>query len=215
MNCGYIHRAHGCSPQLAWSFCTEVLFTHHYQKVQRRRKAASGRTDTDPTESPTKKRRTMGENIRRVLSCGCIDDLKTSDSDDPNSPEGQASRQEMSEMLNRHVRRQEERLAKQEERLASTRRVQSSIEALNRDVTAFKRFDKSPPPYVTPPSSNIAQSEMPPSMPRLLPIRKPEFEGSSYVSDSAGRTSGRTVYPQAPLAESPVPQPGYTLDGPP
>ena len=22
MNCGYIHRAHGCSPQLAWSFCT-------------------------------------------------------------------------------------------------------------------------------------------------------------------------------------------------
>ena len=215
MNCGYIHRAHGCSPQLAWSFCTEVLFTHHYQKVQRRRKAASGRADTDPTESPTKKRRTMGENIRRVLSCGCIDDLKTSDSDDPNSPEGQASRQEMSEMLNRHVRRQEERLAKQEERLASTRRVQSNIEALNRDVTAFKRLDKSPPPYVTPPSSSIAQSEMPPSMPRLLPIRKPEFEGSSYVSDSAVRTSGRAVYPQAPLAESPVPQPGYTLDGPP
>ena len=215
MNCGYIHRAHGCSPQLAWSFCTEVLFTHHYQKVQRRRKAASGRTDTDPTESPTKKRRTMGENIRRVLSCGCIDDLKTSDSDEPSSPAGQASRQEMSEMLDRHVRRQEERLAKQEERLASTRRVQSNIEALNRDVTAFKRFDKSPPPYVTPPSSNIAQSEMPPSMPRLLPIRKPEFEGSNYVSDSVGRTSGRTVYPQAPLAESPVPQPGYTLDGPP
>ena len=149
------------------------------------------------------------------LVCGCIDDLKTSDSDDPNSPEGQASRQEMSEMLNRHVRRQEERLAKQEERLASTRRVQSNIEALNRDVTAFKRLDKSPPPYVTPPSSSIAQSEMPPSMPRLLPIRKPEFEGSSYVSDSAVRTSGRAVYPQAPLAESPVPQPGYTLDGPP
>ena len=32
MNCGYIHRAHGCSPHLAWSFCTEVLFTHTLSK---------------------------------------------------------------------------------------------------------------------------------------------------------------------------------------
>ena len=109
MNCGYIHRAHGCSPQLAWSFCTEVLFTHHYQKVQLRRKTASGRTDTDHTESPIKKRRTMGENIKRVLSCGCIDDLRPSDSDEElrNSPADQATRQEMSEILNRQVRRQE------------------------------------------------------------------------------------------------------------
>ena len=227
MNCGYIHRAHGCSPQLARSFCTEVLFTHHYQKAQRRRKAASGRTDTDPTESPIKKRRTMGENIRRVLSCGCIDDLQPSDSDEElwNSPTGQASRQEMSEMLNRHVRRQEERLAKQEERLASTHRVQSSIEALNRDVTAFKRLYKSPPPYVTPPSSNIAQSETAtyPNVPRFSPIRnlEPTFEGTNYVSDSFRRASGRMAYPHvstgggvnlAPLADSPLPQPGYTID---
>ena len=73
--------------------------------------------------------------------CGCIDDVRPSDSDEElrNSPAGQASRQEMSEILNRQVRRQEERLA-------STCRVQSSIEALNRDVEAFKRLDKSPPP---------------------------------------------------------------------
>ena len=58
-------------------------------------------------------------------------------------------------MLNRHVRRQEERLAKPEERLASTRKVQSSIEALNRDVDAFKRLERSPPPYITPPPSSI------------------------------------------------------------
>ena len=165
----------------------------------------------------------MVENIRRVLSCGCIDDLQPSDSDEElrNSPAGQASQQEMSEMLNRHV--QEERLAKQGERLASTRRVQSSIEALNRDVAAFNRLDKSPPPYVTPPSSNIAQSETAilPSVPRLSPIRNLEttFERSNYVSDP--RTSGRLAYPRVPtgeganfalLAYSPLPQPGYTLD---
>ena len=34
MNCGYIHSVHGCSPQLAWSFCTEVLFTRHYRSAQ-------------------------------------------------------------------------------------------------------------------------------------------------------------------------------------
>ena len=158
----------------------------------------------------------MGENTRRVLSCGCIDDLKTSDSDEPSSPAGQASRQEMSDMLNRHMRRQEERLAKQEERLASTRRVQSSIEALNRDVAAFKRFDKYPPPYVTPPSSNIAQSDLiiRPSVPKLSPIRnlEPTFESSNYVSDSTGRTDGRMAYPRVPLADSPLAQPGYAID---
>ena len=186
MNCGYIHRAHGCSPHLAWSFCTEVLFTHHYQKIQRRRKAASGRTDTDPSECPIKRRRTMAENIKHVLSCGCIDDLRPSDSDEElrNSPAGQASRQEMSEILNRQVRRQEERLA-------STRKVQSSIEALNREVEAFKRLDKSPPPYVTPPSSNIMQFEavVHPNAPRISPIRnlETESERTSYVPDPTGR----------------------------
>ena len=215
MNCGYIHRAHGCSPQLAWSFCTEVLFTHHYQKVQRQRKTASGRTNTDLTESPIKKRRTMGENIKRVLSCGCIDDLRPSDSDEElrNSPAGQATRQEMSEILNRQVQRQEERLA-------FTRRVRSSIETLNRDVAAFKRLDKSPPPYVTPPSSNIAQSEtmIHPNVPRLSPIRnlEPTFEKTSYVSDPSGRTSGSEPTGErvnfTPLADAPLPQPGYTVD---
>ena len=197
MNCGYIHRAHGCLPQLAWSFCMEVLFTHHYQKVQRRRKAASGGTDTDPTASPIKRRRTMGESIKHVLTCGCIDDLRPSDSDEElqNSPAGQASRQEMSEILNHQVRRQEERLA-------STCRVQSSIEALNRDVAAFKRLDKSPPPYVTPPFSSISQSEaiVHPNAPRISPIRNPETtsERTSYVSDPSGRTSGRMAYSRVP-----------------
>ena len=128
-------------------------------------------------------------------------------------------------MLNRHLLRQEERLAKQEERLASTRKVQSSIVALNRDVAAFKRLDKSPPPYVTPPSSNIAQSKtaIHPNVPRLSPIRNMEttFERTNYVSDPFGRTSGRMAYSRVPtgegvnftpLADSPLPQPGYTLD---
>ena len=204
MNCGYIHRAHGCWPQLAWSFCTEVPFTHHYQKVQRRRKVASGRTDTDPSERPLKQKRTMAENIRHVLSCGCIDDLRPSDSDEElqNSPAGQASRQEMSEMLNRHVRRQEEQLAKQEERLVSTRKVQSSIEALNRDVDTFRRLERSPPPYITPPASSI-EAVVHPNAPRVSPIRNLETaaERISHVSNPSGQTSGRMVYSRVPTGE--------------
>ena len=34
MNCGYIHKVHGCAPNLLWAFCTEVLFTQHYRKAQ-------------------------------------------------------------------------------------------------------------------------------------------------------------------------------------
>ena len=77
MNCGFIYSAHGCSPHLAWSFCTEVLFTLHYNKLQRQRKAnvAPGRSDTDPSERPLKRRQTIMESIKNVLNCGCIDDL--------------------------------------------------------------------------------------------------------------------------------------------
>ena len=128
MNCGYIHSAHGCSPHLARSFCTEVLFTHHYRKIQRRhRPNVSGRSDTDPSERPLKRRRAVPESIKNVLSCGCIDDLRPLDSDEElrNTPAAQASCQEMAEILNRSVQRQEEQLA-------STRRVQNNVEALKR-----------------------------------------------------------------------------------
>ena len=157
MNCGFIHSAHGCSPHLAWSFCMEVLFTLHYRKLQRRRKAnvAPGRSDTDPSERPLKRRQTIMESIKNVLNCSCIDDLRTSDSDKElrNSPAGEASSQEMAEIHDRYIQRQGERLA-------SARKVRSSIETLNKDVGAFKRLERSPPPYVTPPSSNIMQSKL-------------------------------------------------------
>ena len=107
MNCGYIHSAHGCSPKLAWSFCTEVLFTHHYRKVQCRQRpfAATGRSDNNPTERPRKRRGTLLEKFKNAISCGCLDDLRPSDSNEelPHSPAGQASRQEMADIMNRSV----------------------------------------------------------------------------------------------------------------
>ena len=131
MNCSYIHSAHCCSPKLAWSFCTEVLFTHHYRKVQRRQRpsTANGRLDNDPTEHPRKRRQTIHEKVKNVFSCKCLDDLRPSDSDEElrNSPAGQASRQEMADMMNRFVQRQEDRFA-------STRRVRANIEARNNEV---------------------------------------------------------------------------------
>ena len=222
MNCGYIHSAHGCSPYLAWSFCTEVLFTHHYQKTQRRLRpnVVSGRSNNDPSERPLKRRRTVPESIKNVLSCSCIDDLRPSDSDEElhNSPAGQALRQEMAEILNHSVRRQEEQLA-------STRRVQANVEAINRNVDAFKRLERLPPPYVTPPSSSIIQSEavVHRDAPRISPMRNQEAESewTSYEPDPTGRSYGRMVYSRVPpgerfnftsAANSPLPNPTDTLD---
>ena len=207
MNCGYIHSAHGCSPKLAWSFCTEVFFTHHYRKVQRRQRptASSGRWDNDPTERPRKRRWTIPEKFKHVFSCGCIDDLRPSDSDEElrDSPAGQTARQEMTDIMNRTVRRQEDRLA-------STRRVQANIEALNREVKAMHRLDRSPPPYVTPPAS---QSDVivHPNAPRVSPMRNTdsESERANYQPDPTGQTFGRVQYTRLPttgrFAFTPVP----------
>ena len=115
MNCSYIHSAHGCSPKLEWSFCTEVLFTHHYRKTQHQQRltAVFGRSDNDPSERPRKRRRTVPEKFKNVLSCGCIDDVRPSDSDEElcNTPAAQASRAEMAEILNQMAQRQAERIA--------------------------------------------------------------------------------------------------------
>ena len=81
MSCGFIHGAHGCSPQLARSFCEEVLFTHHYRKDQRRQQAVeSGWSDNDPSSHHCK-RRTIREHVMSVASCSCLDPCQPSDSD--------------------------------------------------------------------------------------------------------------------------------------
>ena len=192
MNCGYIHSAHGCSPKLAWSFCTEVLFTHHYRKVQRRQRptAAAGRSDNDPSERPRKRQRTIPEKFRRVLSCGCIDDLSSDSDDEPANP---ASRQEMADIMDRTIQRQQDRLD-------STRRVRANIEALNREVDNLHRIDNSPPPYVTPPVSEIAVH---PNAPRSSPMRNAEVEPerATYRADPSGQTFGRVQYTRLPATE--------------
>ena len=135
----------------------------------------------------------MGESIKRMLTCGCIDDLRPPESDE-DTP---ADRQELSEMMNRHVQRQEERLASVQERLDSARKEQSTIEALNRNVEAFKRLDKSPPPYVTPPSTIIrSDAVVHPNAPRASPGRlfDVESERVNFLSDPTGQTNARMLY---------------------
>ena len=192
MNCGYIHSAHGCSPKLAWSFCTEVLFTHHYRKVQRRQRptTATGRSDNDPSERPRKRRRTIKDSLKSMFSGNCADGPRSSDSEEelPNPPAGQLSSQEMADIMDRSVRRQEDRLA-------STRRVQANIEALNREVDSMHRLDRPPPPYVTPPASQ-ADVIVHPNAPRVSPMRNadPGSERVNYLPDPTGRTFGRMQY---------------------
>ena len=136
-----------------------------------------------------------------MLSCVCLDDLQPSDSDDErrNTPAAQASRAEMAEILNNSVRREAERLA-------STHRVQANVDVLN-------RIDRSPPPYVTPPSSSLVQSDVTvhPNAPRVLLMRniEAESERATFRPDLTGQTFGRVEYTRVPTSDrfafTPVP----------
>ena len=144
MDCGYIHSANGSSPQLAWSFCTEVLFTHHYQKSQHRQQpaAVSSQSDNDPSSHPCK-RRTISEHVMSVASCSCLDPCQPLDSNEElrSTPECHATREETSRFLRDCLQRLE---ARQADRVASSQGVRAAS-------TPFGTLDRAPPPYVTPP----------------------------------------------------------------
>ena len=77
MNCSYIHSVHGCSAQLAWSFCTEVFFTRICRKEQR---SAAERSDNDPSDKPN-------SHIRnRIFNFGNIFSKNVSDNNRPETP---------------------------------------------------------------------------------------------------------------------------------
>ena len=65
MNCSYIHSVHGCSAQLAWSFCTEVFFTRLYRKEQR---STAERSDNDPSDKPNSHIRNRIFNFGNIFS---------------------------------------------------------------------------------------------------------------------------------------------------
>ena len=140
-----------------------------------------------------------------MLSCGCLDNPRPSDSEEGlrNSPSGQASRQEMAEMMNRCVQRQEEWLT-------STSRIRANVEALNREVEAFHRLERSPPPYVTPPASQSEVTVHPNAL-RVSPMRNvdSESERATYRPDPTGQTFGRVQYTRAQTTDrfafTPVP----------
>ena len=191
MNCGYIHSVHGCSPKLAWSLCTEVLFTHNYRKVQRQQRptAAAGRSDNDPSERPRKRRRTIPDKIRGVFSGDCLKGPESSSDDEAgNTPSAQAARQEMSDM----IQRQADRIQHQADRIAQVRRVHAEVSALH-------NLEGSPPPYVTPPGSAAY-----PNAPRVSPMRtlEPESERATYQAD--GRMLYTRTAPPRRFAFTPV-----------
>ena len=77
MNCSYIHSVHGCSAQLAWSFCTEVFFTRIYRKEQR---SAAERSDNDPSSKPNPTIR------NRIFNFGNIFSKNDNDNNRPETP---------------------------------------------------------------------------------------------------------------------------------
>ena len=80
MNCNYIHSMHGCSAQLAWSFCTEVFFTRIYRCEQRQQGSAVERSD-DPSNRPN-------PNVRnRILNFGNFFSSKNNDNNESGNPD--------------------------------------------------------------------------------------------------------------------------------
>ena len=77
MNCSYIHSVHGCSAQLAWSFCTEVFFTRIYRKEQ---KSAAEKPDNDPSTNPNPTIR------NRIFNFGNIFSKNDNDNNRPETP---------------------------------------------------------------------------------------------------------------------------------
>ena len=77
MNCSYIHSVHGCSAQLAWSFCTEVFFTRIYRKEQR---SAAESSDNDPSNKPNPTIR------NRIFNFGNIFSKNDNDNNRPETP---------------------------------------------------------------------------------------------------------------------------------
>ena len=82
MNCNYIHSVHGCSAQLAWSFCTEVFFTRIYRREQRQHGSAGERSDNNPSSRPNPNLQT------RILNFGNFFSPKNNDNSESGNPDG-------------------------------------------------------------------------------------------------------------------------------
>ena len=123
---------------LAWSFCTEVLFTHYYRKTQRQRRPS--RSDNDPSGC-SHKRRTFREHVTSVASCSCLDPCRPSDSDDV-IPGGHFSRGEDPSRFH------DESWQRQEEAVAASKRARTST-----PHGTITRAPCATPPAVTPMSS--------------------------------------------------------------
>ena len=82
MNCNYIHSVHGCSAQLAWSFCTEIFFTKIYRHEQRQQGLASERSNNNPSSRPRPTMRNCILNFGNIFSPKPNDNNESSNPDD-------------------------------------------------------------------------------------------------------------------------------------
>ena len=142
MNCSYIHSVHGCSAQLAWSFCTEIFFTRLYRRGQAQ--SDPERADNDPSGRPKPSR-------NRAFNFGNLFTSKQNETEESGNPEEAIPipmylmplrrSQSVSQLRNKHTDS------------TNPSRIQSQ---LNRALAAFQPYpgmSASPPPpdYVNDP----------------------------------------------------------------
>ena len=193
MNCGYIHSAHGCSPHLAWSFCTEVLFTHYYRKTQRKQ-----RSDNDPSGRPPKGR-TFRERVVKVTGCSCLDNCEQSESEYDDIAMGQFTRGEDPSRFH------DESWQKPEEAVMTAKRAKTSTP----HGTVVRG------PYAPAPTLPTSPSLTP--MSSVMPTPDSEVEAMSHrtASCSVNQPLSSVRYPQVErFAFTPVPVGAPAKDSP-
>ena len=211
MNCSYIHSMHGCSVQLAWSFCTEVFFTRIYRREQRQG-LASERSDNDPSSEPRSNIQNRIFNFRNIFA------PKRNDNNESGSPVGSLP------MPMQPIRRSQSvsQLRKHTDS-TSPSRLQSQ---LDRALAAFQPYPPgmsgSPPPpdYVNDPmvGSPLETTRTKPSAPITtgevvrdgieippLPIRVGQATGPVGPATRVNRTPNRFAFTPIPTPRSETP----------
>ena len=165
MNCSYIHSVHGCSPQLAWSFCTEVFFTRNYRREQKEQAQSFDRTNNDPSNFPrqTGVTRSIRDRLRNLTPFRKGPSHPSSDSEEDmrQSASSRNTRMEMRDLLHpptNTLRWQDSRSGRPVEEPADShdigQQLRSTLDSVAAAMAPFPagvQRNTPPPSYRTPP----------------------------------------------------------------
>ena len=233
MNCSYIHSVHGCSAQLAWSFCTEVFFTRNYRREQKEQAEVDDRTDNDPSSFPrqTGVTQSIRDRLRNLTSFRKGTNNASSDSEEEGIRRSSSVRNEHIGMRNLShpppntpKRRDSRNRRPAEDSVDShdiSQRLRTTLDSVAAAMAPFPagvQRNTPPPSYRTPPPGGISPTapDAPNNDPADNIIRVYRPDGPLSLTGDRNRvrlaftpepgTAGPAT-PQRPIPQRPAPQP--------